>query len=98
MAQPILTPSRRSFLSTVALGALLLSGGLTIAFAVVPSYWPAVVLWAVIGGLGTLFNINTGSLRQAIVLHERNVEALKRFVQNLDTSVLKNARRNKKLK
>jgi len=53
--------------STVALGALLLSGGLTIAFAVVPSYWPAVVLWAVIGGLGTLFNINTGSLRQAIV-------------------------------
>ena len=49
------------------MGALLLSGGLTIAFALVPSYWPAVVLWAVIGGLGTLFNINTGSLRQAIV-------------------------------
>jgi len=53
--------------STVALGSLMLGGALTIAFAVVPSYWPAVVLWAVIGGLGTLFNINTGSLRQAIV-------------------------------
>jgi hypothetical protein len=33
----------------------------------VPVYWLAVPLWAVISGLGTLFNINTGSLRQAIV-------------------------------
>ncbi len=53
--------------STVALGALMLNGFLTILFAAVPWYWVAVPLWAVIGGLGTLFNINTGSLRQAIV-------------------------------
>jgi MFS family permease len=53
--------------STVALGALMLGGALTIVFAVVPYYWLAVLLWAVISGLGTLFNINTGSLRQAIV-------------------------------
>ncbi|HET6318192.1 MAG TPA: MFS transporter [Chloroflexota bacterium] len=53
--------------STVALGALMLSGLLTIVFAAVPWYWVAVPLWAVISGLGTLFNINTGSLRQAIV-------------------------------
>jgi MFS family permease len=53
--------------STVALGALMLGGALTIVFAVVPYYWLAVPLWAVISGLGTLFNINTGSLRQAIV-------------------------------
>ena len=30
-------------------------------------YWVALPLWAVISGLGILFNINTGSLRQAIV-------------------------------
>jgi hypothetical protein len=30
-------------------------------------YGAAVVLWAVSSGLGILFNINTGSLRQAIV-------------------------------
>ena len=31
------------------------------------SYWIALPLWAAAGGLGILFNINTGSLRQAIV-------------------------------
>ena len=30
-------------------------------------YWAALVLWAAISGLGIFFNINTGSLRQAIV-------------------------------
>jgi hypothetical protein len=30
-------------------------------------YWAAVVLWTLIGGVGILFNINTSSLRQAIV-------------------------------
>jgi MFS family permease len=53
--------------STVALGALMLSGGLTVVFATVPVYWVAVPLWGMISGLGILFNINTGSLRQAIV-------------------------------
>jgi heme A synthase len=31
------------------------------------SYWAALPLWAAASGLGILFNINTGSLRQAIV-------------------------------
>ena len=53
--------------STVALGALMLGGGLTVVFAAVPVYWIAVPLWGMISGLGILFNINTGSLRQAIV-------------------------------
>ena len=32
-----------------------------------PSYWIAVLCWGLSSGLGILFNINTGSLRQAIV-------------------------------
>ncbi|MBI2773741.1 MAG: hypothetical protein HYX56_04525, partial [Chloroflexi bacterium] len=48
-------------------GALMLSGLATIGLAVVPWFAAAVVLWSLEGGLGTLFNINTGSLRQAIV-------------------------------
>ena len=58
---------RRWRFSTVALGALMLSGVLTVVFAAVPAYWLAVPLWGLIGGLGILFNINTSSLRQAIV-------------------------------
>jgi MFS family permease len=51
----------------VALGSLMLGGALTFAMAVVPWYGVAVVLWALRNGFGSLFNINTGSLRQAIV-------------------------------
>ena len=51
----------------VALGALLLDGALTIALAFTPFFWVALPLQALIAGLGTLFNINTGSLRQTIV-------------------------------
>ena len=58
---------KRWSFGNVALGALMLSGLLTMAFAYTNSLWIAVVLWAVISGLGILFNINTGSLRQAIV-------------------------------
>ena len=58
---------RRLTFAPVALGALLLSGALTVALAVTPSYWVALALQGVIVGLGTLFNINTGSLRQQIV-------------------------------
>jgi MFS family permease len=64
-------PLRHRFrFSTVALGALMLSGALTMVFAALTSYWIAVVLWGVISGLGILFNINTGSLRQQIVPNE----------------------------
>ena len=58
---------RRWSFGNVALGALMLSGLLTIGFAYTTSLWLAVVLWALVSGLGILFNINTGSLRQAIV-------------------------------
>jgi MFS family permease len=61
-------PLRKRFrFSTVALGALMLSGALMIALSAIPIYWVAVLLWGIISGLGSLFNINTGSLRQAIV-------------------------------
>lgn len=53
--------------STVALGSLMLEGALTVVFSLMHWYWPAIVLWTLIGGLGILFNINTSSLRQAIV-------------------------------
>jgi MFS family permease len=58
---------RRWRFSTVALGALMLSGFLNILLALTTDYWIALPLWAAMSGLGTLFNINTGSLRQAIV-------------------------------
>ena len=53
--------------SRVALGALMLDGLLTVALALTTWYWGGALLWALISGLGILFNINTGSLRQAIV-------------------------------
>jgi len=58
--------SRFSF-GNVALGALMLTGLMTIALAYAPMYLLAVALSAASSGLGALFNINTGSLRQAIV-------------------------------
>src|SRR6266851_1417682 len=58
---------RRWSFSTVALGALMLEGALTAVFAFMHWYLVAIALWTLIGGLGILFNINTGSLRQAIV-------------------------------
>lgn len=61
--------SRLSF-GNVALGALMLSGLLTVAFSFVTSYWLGVLVWSMAAGLGILFNINTGSLRQAIVPNE----------------------------
>lgn len=61
---------KRWSFSQVALGALMLSGILTVAFALQHNYWIALPLWGLEGGLGILFNINTGSLRQAIVPNE----------------------------
>jgi MFS family permease len=61
------TLRRRWSFSTVALGALMLDGLLTIVLSQTSSYWVALPLWTIIAGLGILFNINTSSLRQAIV-------------------------------
>lgn len=58
--------ARFSF-GNVALGALMASGAATVALAFAPTLAMAVVLAGMTAGLGTLFNINTGSLRQAIV-------------------------------
>lgn len=58
---------KRWSFSQVALGALMAEGLLTIAFAFAQVYWVGLVIWGIAGGLGILFNINTGSLRQAIV-------------------------------
>jgi MFS family permease len=61
-------PLRRRWpFSKVALSALMLDGLLTVALAVTRWYWGALLLWALVSGVGILFNINTGSLRQAIV-------------------------------
>lgn len=58
---------KRWSFSTVALGALMTEGILVVVFAFTRWYWLGLPLWACIGGLGILFNINTSSLRQAIV-------------------------------
>lgn len=58
---------KRWSFSRVALGSLMVEGLLFVAFAFTQIYWVGVVLWGLAGGLGILFNINTGSLRQAIV-------------------------------
>ena len=58
--------ARWSF-GNVALGALMVSGLLIVALAYAPSLPVAVILFGLTGGVGILFNINTGSLRQAIV-------------------------------
>jgi MFS family permease len=58
---------KRWSFSRVALTALALDGLLTVALAFTPWYYLAVLVWALMQGLGILFNINTGSLRQAIV-------------------------------
>jgi hypothetical protein len=58
---------KRWSFGNVALGALMLSGLLTVAFAYATSFWIGALIWGLSAGLGTLFNINTGSLRQSIV-------------------------------
>jgi len=61
---------RRWSFSKVALGALVLDGLMGVALSFTRSYWVALPLWAAANGLGILFNINTGSLRQQIVPNE----------------------------
>ncbi|GAC1648201.1 MAG: MFS transporter [Ktedonobacteraceae bacterium] len=58
---------KRWSFSTVALGALMTEGILVVVLAFTPWYWVGIILWSCIWGLGILFNINTSSLRQAIV-------------------------------
>jgi MFS family permease len=45
----------------------MLEGLLCIVLSFMHWYWTALILWSCMSGLGILFNINTGSLRQAIV-------------------------------
>jgi hypothetical protein len=45
----------------------MLSGGLGVLLALTTRYWVALPIWAAFCGVGTIFNINTASLRQAIV-------------------------------
>lgn len=58
---------RRWSFGVVALGALMLSGLIDVGLAFVPWLAGAAILVGLSGGLGNLFNINTASLRQAIV-------------------------------
>ena len=58
---------RRWSFGNVALGALMLSALLVIVLAYTTSLAVGVVLWALSSGFGILFNINTASLRQAVV-------------------------------
>jgi MFS family permease len=58
---------KRFSFTALAMTSLMLMGLCTIIFAGMRWYWLALPFWAAAGGLGILFNINTGSLRQAIV-------------------------------
>jgi predicted MFS family arabinose efflux permease len=58
---------RRLSFAVTALGALVVAGLSVTAMALIGSYPAALVLWAASSGFGLLLNINTSSLRQAIV-------------------------------
>src|SRR4029077_8909825 len=56
---------RRFSFTALAMTSLMLMGLCLIVFAGMRWFWVALPFWAAAGGLGILFNINTGSLRQA---------------------------------
>jgi MFS family permease len=58
---------KRWSFSRVALSALRIMGGFIVVLSLTRWYWLALVCVALSNGFGILFNINTGSLRQAIV-------------------------------
>jgi MFS family permease len=58
---------KRFSFTALAMTSLMLMGGCLVVFAGMTEYWAALPLWAAGSGLGILFNINTGALRQAIV-------------------------------
>ena len=61
---------RRLSFAVTALGSLVIAGLTVTAMALIGSYPAALVLWAASSGFGLLLNINTASLRQAIVPDE----------------------------
>jgi MFS family permease len=58
---------RRFSFGVVALGALAMNGLLVLTLGLSVALWQAMVLQGIIPGLGSIFNINTASLRQSIV-------------------------------
>jgi MFS family permease len=58
---------KRVKFSDAALGSMVLYGAFTVGFAATRHYAAALVLWAAASGFGLFLNINTQSLRQAIV-------------------------------
>jgi MFS family permease len=58
---------KRFSFTALAMTSLMLMGACLVVFAGMRWYWAALPLWAASSGLGILFNINTGALRQAIV-------------------------------
>jgi MFS family permease len=58
---------RRLSFSAVVLGCLMATGISLVIFATVPWFWLAVPFWLLHEGFASLLNINTFSLRQAIV-------------------------------
>jgi len=61
---------KRWSFSQVALGALALIGLLTVTLSLTHRYRQGLILWALIYGFTSLFNINAASLRQAITPNE----------------------------
>jgi MFS family permease len=61
------TIRKRFSFSVVVLGCLMAAGLSLVAFSFVPWFWAALPLWLLHEGFGSLLNINTFSLRQAIV-------------------------------
>ena len=53
--------------SAVVLSCLMATGLSLAVFSAMPWFWPAVGLWVLVNGFSSLLNINTFSLRQAIV-------------------------------
>jgi MFS family permease len=58
---------RRLSFSRLVFGTVAAAGLLTVALALVPWYWVAVVIWAFKSGMEVLFNLSYLSLRQALV-------------------------------
>jgi len=58
---------KRFSFTALAMTSLMLMGLAEIVFSGMRWFWIALPVWAAAQGLGILFNINTGSLRQAIV-------------------------------
>ncbi len=53
------TLRRRWSFGTIALGSLMVQGILNVIFAYLTNYWAAMFVWALFGGFGVLFNINS---------------------------------------